>query len=114
MDLPTDTIRVTFSGSVLCNYCEHDDTSHNLSTAGLSNFDFPIIAMCPFNVTDETITLILAHELSHTYGAIHHATSDTPCIMDIDGIPQSIDYTNVAEYWCDDCIDIMSLNKYRY
>ena len=114
VDLPTDTIRVTFSGSVLCNYCEHDDTSHNLSTAGLSNFDFPIIAMCPFNVTDETITLILAHELSHTYGAIHHATSDTPCIMDIDGIPQSIDYTNVAEYWCDDCIDIMSLNKYRY
>ncbi len=114
--IPSNTIRIGYTGHYSC-MC--DSNGHNYATAGLSDYDYPIISMRDGQNSDnlQRCVLVLAHELSHTYGIIgHHAASDDiTCIMEND--PQRyapVDINDPSTYWCQNCINTIAANKNKY
>lgn len=58
--------------------------------------------------------LVLAHELTHTYGIEHHSPVDNqPCIMDSNRYTAN-NPDDPTTYWCDNCIATISSNRNKY
>jgi disulfide oxidoreductase YuzD len=103
--LPSNTIRVTYSGYDLCFYHPNDSDGldHEYDIAGLADYDAPIICIDDSLIGSSRNPLVLAHEITHTFDIQHHArVAGQPCIMDEDRY-NGIDANNPATYWCDSC-----------
>ena len=95
----------------------YGSNEHDYHTIGLSDYDYPIISMREGqNNNEKRSVLVMAHELSHTYGVYHHAASDDiTCIMEVD--PQKYDPVDIDDpstYWCQNCINTIANNKSKY
>ncbi len=112
-DIPGNTIRVTYSGHDLCFY---SSDSHIYTIVGLSDYDNPIICINLTQKDKKRSILVLAHELSHTYGTEHHSpVTGQPCIMDEDNnLYEGNDPKDPSTYWCDNCIKTITKNKNKY
>ena len=112
VNIPENTIKVTYTGHVSCYYSVSN--GHNYNTIGLSDYDYPIVAM-RLNQTDtDRNILVLAHELSHTYGVVHHApVAGDPCIMDYNRYQNNF-ANDPSTFWCENCIATISANKNLY
>lgn len=112
VNIPDNTIRVTYTGHTACFYSSSG--GHNYSTIGLADYDYPIVCIREAqNENRDRSILVLAHEISHTYGAQHHDYNGVPCIMSSNRYqgnkPQDPD-----TYWCDDCIETIRSNNNAY
>ena len=64
-----------------------------------------------------TNPLLLAHEITHTFGIEHHQRQEgQPCIMD-DARYDDISFdpeSNLYNIWCSDCLQIIKNNRLKY
>ena len=113
VDIPNNTIRVAYTGHVACFYSANG-ANHGTNTIGLSDYTYPIIAMRESQQNEIRSILVLAHELTHSYGIIHHERVDgSPCIMD-DERYSGIDQNDSSTYWCQSCITKIKQNVEKY
>lgn len=107
--ISANTIRVTYTGHETC-----DTHGADLSnTVGLASFVYPIICIQETQIAPYSAPLLLAHELSHFYGATHHdPIAGSPCIMDGNEYVYNI-VTTPSTYWCPNCIKIMKGNALK-
>lgn len=112
--IPNNTIRVTYTGHIVCCYNEYDG-SHDYTTKGLADYNYPIICIRDAQVNNELRSnLVLAHELSHIYGIVHHdPIQGSPCIMDTSHY-NGMNFENTDDYWCSSCKNTIIANKDKY
>lgn len=111
-NIPSQTIRITYSGHDLCFYSSPND--HSYDVAGLSDYNNPIICINVLQNNSKDSILTLAHEISHLYGINHHSPqTDQVCIMDTDGF-DTTDLIDYSTYWCDECINMIVSNFDKY
>ena len=115
-DIPEDTIRITYTGHA--NSCYYNGVKHTTSsengnesiTIALSDYDYPIISINVTQHDEQQALYTLIHELSHTYGAIHHyGEGDYPCVMNSNDY-ENFDVNDPSTYWCDSCEAIIRNN----
>ena len=117
VNIPSNTMRITYSGHKLCYYSSSGGHSQG-TVAGLSSYTYPIICLTE-SQNDESArsTLVLAHEISHTFGVYHHSGGSTDlCIMNTSNKNryEMIDPEIYFQYWCADCIETIRTNANKY
>ena len=100
-DITSNTIRIMYTGHDACYYSVDD--GHVFGIAGLSDYVYPIICIKASPMNLSTSYYIMAHEIAHLYGILHHERiSETPCIMDQGTISW---FTGTSgTYFCRNCI----------
>jgi len=110
-NIPDNTIRVAYTGHVACFYSSGE---HETNVVGLSDYDYPIISMRESQSDRKRSILVLAHELTHSYGIVHHENvTGTTCIMDSKRYTYN-DPDDYSTYWCPTCINTIKDNAGKY
>ena len=110
--LPANTIRVAYTGHVACFYSTTN--GHVTNVVGLSDYTYPIISMREPQSDRKSSILVLAHELTHSYGIQHHnVVPGTTCIMDSARYVYN-DPDDYTTYWCPNCISTIKENSGKY
>ena len=110
--LPANTIRVAYTGHVACFYSTTN--GHVTNVVGLSDYTYPIISMREPQSDRKSSILVLAHELTHSYGIQHHnVVPGTTCIMDSARYVYN-DPDDYTTYWCPNCISTIKENAGKY
>ena len=104
------TIRIAYTGHKSCFY---SSDGHEYNVIGLSDYDNPIICMRVDQRNIKNSILVLAHELTHSYGITHHAPRSTPCIMDSNRYTYN-DPNDPTTFWCQECINTIRANRTKY
>ncbi len=109
--IPDNTMRIALTGYYACII--NDKGEHDIEIEGLSNYDYPIIAIRqPAAISNSRFIELIAHEISHSYGTQHH-DDGRRCIMD-EGGAKDIDYQSDTNYWCDECRTTIQSNIGKY
>lgn len=113
-DIPDNTIRVAYTGHDTCFY---SSGNHDYNTVlGLSDYNYPVIALKQLQNNRKRSILVLIHEISHSYGVtVHHNDNnlpETPCVMYSRYSMNNLD--DYGTFWCQDCIDIIKEHIDKY
>ena len=109
--IPDNTMRIALTGYYACII--NDKGEHDIQIEGLSNYDYPIIAIRqPVAISNSRFIELIAHEISHSYDTQHHDDGRS-CIMD-EGNENDIDYENDTNYCCDECRTTIQSNIGKY
>ena len=115
VDIPEHTIRVAFTGHRVCQWdSELSSCNQETNTTGLSDYNSPVTCIKLDNFSERTIVYLLAHEITHMFGVVHHDSLDgQKCIMG-ENRWKNFDLTNISSYWCNSCINAISSNLNKY
>ena len=105
-------ILITYTGHRSCFYDTEDGHEYNTLT-GLSDYDNPIICMHVRQSDRKSSILVLAHEITHSFGIQHHSAHSRPCIMDNNRYSDN-DPDVPSTYWCQECINAIRSRVNNY
>ena len=120
IDIPDNTIRITYTGNELCFTDDHDYPA----VAGLSDYEHPIIVINESLNNDEgnidisNFTLVTVHEIAHLYGITSHHNADInadSCVIVAGRTFYSYIQMNVySDFLCTSCVNTIKSNKTKW
>ena len=117
VNIPEKTFRVTYSGHKLC-YNNGNQHNYNTNVVALSDYTYPIVCSTvrQDNENPRRSTLVLFHELLHTFGVYHHESNGEHCVMDTKNSNRYNDIvlSDPFDYLCEECALIVIDNFDKY